>query len=311
MPELSVEISYTQEGVTGSIFPSSSLHVQDGRCRTHNKEGVYKTLQASEIVHSATEKPEWHEALEQVCTDFDRQNCLNGLFRVRFWGSAKSPDNQTEAACVTLHPWDTYEYTSPVHEKSRVVLRSLGTPTGRTDGLRKSEDEVLASISEFVVQSLDSCDGLMSKLDCKLLRAFIAWTSLHPERVKTYHRLQEKITQQRSDQADAAKVPDDVQAIRAQMSNRLDAADACDLCGSQIPITATNLTAVCESGHPFTRCSLSLLSIQEPGISKHCALCERQFLDSSKLGPHDSQSLFGRLFDAFDTCPYCGGKYCS
>lgn len=115
--------------------------------------------------------------------------------------------------------------------------------------------------------------------------------------------------------------------------------------------------AYCPQGHPFgrllpsylthlcltkhaARCALTFLPLLEPGITKRCMSCKREFLDeqshpgipmkvSQRLGPiniSDSDfepidpaqenrkrvkhSLAAVLFDRFDTCPYCGGKFC-
>lgn len=311
VPELTIEVTPAPEGMTARIIPSSSLSAQNPTQSRQNEQHTHKNLQEDGTVYSATGKLGWHEALDRVCAGFDRQNHLNGLFRVRFWGSAKSPDDQVEAACITLHPWDTYEYTSAVHEKCHIVLRSLcPSPEQPADHL-KGENEVLLSVLANVIQLLDSRDIRYSTLDRKLLQAYTAWASLHPEQTETCRRLEEKVTEQQRGPTVAENSADDVQASRAQTPDGQDAgfcptsADLCNICGSRIPITAT----ACEAGHPFSRCSLSLLSIQEPGISKYCAVCERQFLDISKLGPQDSQSLLVRLFDALDTCPYCSGKY--
>jgi len=309
--KFTIEVTPASKETNARIIPFPSLSAQDPTQNSQHEKHAHKNLQEFATLYSPVENLQWHEALERVCADFDRQNHLNGLYRVRFWGLAKSPDNQVEAACVTLHPWDTYEYTSAVHEKCHVVLRLLGRPLVQPADHHRSENEVLMSISETIIDLLARQRIRYSTLDCKLLRAYSAWVSLHPEQAETRHRLEEKIRAQQHGPTDTENSADDVQASRAQTLEGLDAellaqsADLCSICGSQISLTAT----ACESGHPFSRCSLSLLSIQEPGISKQCAMCERQFLDISKLEPQDSQSLSVRLFDALDTCPYCSGKY--
>jgi len=310
--ELSIEIMPVRDGVTGTIRPSSLANVQNTRSRNLSEIGVYDTPHEDKIVHGLIEKREWHEALEQICTEYDRQNDSDGLFRVRFWAFAKSPDSQMEAACITLHPWDTYEYTSAVNEKSRVVFRSLGTPGGSSAVFHRSEDDVLESVLKFVVQALHGREDPLSALDDKLLRALYAWTSLRPG----YAEIQETIRKEWTDHTGTAYSSSDVRPDCAQILSGLRpdsgllGEDLCDICGSQIPVTATTAIALCSLGHPFSRCSLSLLSIQEPGISKYCEVCGRPFLNISKLGPQPGQSLLIQLFDEFDTCPYCGGKYC-
>src|ERR1700753_1866748 len=79
----------------------------------------------------------------------------------------------------------------------------------------------------------------------------------------------------------------------------------------------------------IARCSLTLLTIQAPFISKHCGICGRQYLNETQLEvsaqhitssssnePHESvpqlqqhSSLAILLLTASSSCIYCGGKY--
>jgi hypothetical protein len=62
----------------------------------------------------------------------------------------------------------------------------------------------------------------------------------------------------------------------------------------------------------LARCGLSFLAIQEPGISKYCSLCQTEYLDEDSLVLMRGGKLsrtFSELFEAFDTCLYCGGKF--
>lgn len=88
------------------------------------------------------------------------------------------------------------------------------------------------------------------------------------------------------------------------------------------------------------RCAITFLPLLEPGIAKRCIKCKREVFDewahpeihmrlSQRLGPINTSngniedvgpaqgasglvkhSLASALFDKFDTCPYCGGKFC-
>ena len=148
--------------------------------------------------------------------------------------------------------------------------------------------------------------------------------------------------------------------------------DICTFCGKMV--TWQNLVeATCVAGHPYgeffdylcteywgiktdqinqpikiARCSLTFLTILEPGISKFCTRCNRAFLNEhiissripssatnttnthdlsipaivGKEGTEDDKndndnendqkqgfSLADMLFQTYDTCPYCGGKF--
>lgn len=79
---------------------------------------------------------------------------------------------------------------------------------------------------------------------------------------------------------------------------------------------------------------MTFLAIQEPGISKFCSLCGTEFLDISDdreeeeatadtangagnvTGGNEQEesqkglrSLYDRVIEFFDTCPYCGDKF--
>ena len=134
--------------------------------------------------------------------------------------------------------------------------------------------------------------------------------------------------------------------------------DLCPFCpATQSSIPFDNfIEAYCPQGHSFggfiyplptcpyltspaARCALTFLPLLEPGTSKRCIYCRREFIDerfhpeietrvSERLNPTNMDgsskenigvvpqntiparhSLSSLLFDKFDTCPYCGGKF--
>ncbi len=58
--------------------------------------------------------------------------------------------------------------------------------------------------------------------------------------------------------------------------------EECRICKSYIELESIRW-ARCAEGHQFSRCGLTFLAIQEPGISKHCTLCDTQFFDEWAL----------------------------
>ncbi|KAF2211295.1 hypothetical protein CERZMDRAFT_98606 [Cercospora zeae-maydis SCOH1-5] len=123
--------------------------------------------------------------------------------------------------------------------------------------------------------------------------------------------------------------------------------EQCKIC--QHPIAFENFKwARCQQGHQFTRCALSLLAIQEPGITKHCGVCDLQYFDEGIAPDFQSDhqdiemadvlqgevpstspandgwvkisqsggatarakaTLARLLFAACDVCIFCGGKF--
>lgn len=60
------------------------------------------------------------------------------------------------------------------------------------------------------------------------------------------------------------------------------------------------------------RCGLSFLSIQEPRISKYCSFCRTEALDEEYVAIARGRKLCklaSGLFETFDTCLYCAGKF--
>ena len=114
-----------------------------------------------------------------------------------------------------------------------------------------------------------------------------------------------------------------------------------DICGVAAPI---NLVRNCVLTRYIDRCALTFLAIQEPGISKICDTCGREYLDEDTALERDAinsaifisradqsdkaanesamasqtptdpvitedQSLAHALFKAHDVCIFCGGKF--
>lgn len=122
----------------------------------------------------------------------------------------------------------------------------------------------------------------------------------------------------------------------------------CQICQQPIPFESLRWSK-CSTGHEFARCALSFLSIQEPGITKSCGICDLQILKDSTVAdvtsaaediemtdvpapegdeeiPADDtwveishnqdnkdlrpkMTLAQLLFNACDVCIYCGGKF--
>ncbi|KZF25041.1 hypothetical protein L228DRAFT_258517 [Xylona heveae TC161] len=65
--------------------------------------------------------------------------------------------------------------------------------------------------------------------------------------------------------------------------------ETCDMCGKGIPWEDPHYGR-CEGGHIFVRCALTLLTIQAPGISKSCSICQTRYLRDDYLTRAASQS---------------------
>ena len=127
------------------------------------------------------------------------------------------------------------------------------------------------------------------------------------------------------------------QSSEAQVDIALNS-EICRICEEPIFFESIRW-ARCRSGHQFSRCGLTFLSIQEPGFSKCCDVCGVQVLNEWKLSgltstglpsnvdtsseafrngesadvqlqqAEPTASLARILFAALDFCVYCGGKF--
>lgn len=106
--------------------------------------------------------------------------------------------------------------------------------------------------------------------------------------------------------------------------------EICSICGEQLK-WHNEQAAQCQQGHVFgksyphcgsqdtltrfiDRCSLTLLAIQKPGISKFCASCNREYIDKNHILRDDEplsdstcQQMVSTLFKTFPRCIYCEG----
>ncbi|KAJ9660173.1 hypothetical protein H2198_002679 [Neophaeococcomyces mojaviensis] len=269
------------------------------------------------IIHRLEDRPQWQETLKDIVAEYNSKHRLGGLFRIRFWGIVLSPDQDTEAACVTLHPWDMYEYTSNVLEKCHLVFRTVQNQSTAAFLQQKTANEVMTSVLDFVVTELRSRTEVISTIDQAFVRVLHAWTARNPDRSHWQAVLEASVaSRSKSEQTvvDGSDVSGDdfidAQTILSKpFPPTIAAPETCDICGTPIDMSDDSNSSNCVNGHVFSRCSLSLMSIQEPGISKYCSGCDRQFLNMSKLKPQPGQCLTSKLFDEFDVCPYCRGKF--
>lgn len=307
-PPVSVQITISEDSLATEASQRISAVLREFACSVSNISVPQskRTTGNGDISYQLSNESEWKDALENACHNYSMKNDLNGLFRVRFRGYAVSPHRDVEATCVTLHPWDMYEYTPLGSESCYIVFRALHTAAQMAESEGDSEITVLEKASSFISNVVASRDLKWNALDRKLLQAYRSLALSQPTLVSA--------TAGRGILNAALKMFGDtengtsmVNAYEKDTGATL--GENCAMCGSTINMTLPISSAACQLGHHFIRCSLSLILIQEPGISKRCSGCSRQFLDIPKLGSLESPSLAEELFDEFDVCPYCKEKY--
>lgn len=257
--------------------------------------------------------------MAEVRTKYDVENDLGGLALAKVWGVASC--KSLVAACFTLHPGDMVEYIQTAEERATVVFSY--TDENRNDDLLPSSaltEKDLGELAPPIAQQ-------------NIVEWALGW----------------KEEQGALDDAMSRQIVDAVGCLQREGSSS--AFETCEICGEGVEWIDFK-EARCTNGHEFLRCALTFLAIQEPGISKYCSSCGRQYLDGEKLpfastetitnGLTEPPSVNGRhgevfelarpngearehkecepfpkthlalacqIFEHFDTCVYCGGKY--
>ncbi|KAK5447843.1 hypothetical protein LTS15_009342 [Exophiala xenobiotica] len=266
-------------------------------------------------------------ALRKPRADFDAKFSLGGRIRTRFHGIALSPDKSQAAACVSFHPVDMIEAVIPAHQHTLIVFTTIREKAKVVNSM-KDDSAVHEEILTFVAAT--DPDLILSDLDRSIARNAVALIHKDFQSSQFLMDWADSMSQQFSNlrfpvastneggvgkgNSNQNKMDLDKGVPNATESGHGNAAltsatpEQCEICDGPIPFSA--LTPVkCINGHQFSRCNISFLAIQEPGISKYCAKCGRQFLDVGKLKVPDGPSLSQALFDKFDVCPYCQGKF--
>lgn len=239
---------------------------------------------------------------------FDQTNNLDGHVRLQVWGAAKDANSEYAGLCFTLHPSDMVEYSTPGHQTTTVVFERLREPEpSRMDGQSQTDLQYSRAFLQFVDAALSYANS-KSRLDMSLVLVAAGlcrmlfpheFENLRPENLSAFTGVGLGTDSENSNET-----------VPYPQNPNSQGPEVCDICGSAIGLDADRVVARCTSGHQFTRCQISFTAIQEPGISKYCSQCGRQFLDLEKLRPEEDPCLNRVLFAEFDVCPYCHGKFC-
>ena len=304
---LSIVISF-RRGVAGSACPDLVLSCEHRReewafqgrtqnCYSH-PNGLFPP--PTEAIAAALAKPQ---------QDFDKQFNLQSHVRVKHWGAAKAPDGRITAACVTFHASDMIEHTIPSSERCTLVFAPLPAteediPTYASEGDPRREIlQWLAASTSIDNMTIDKDLKLVGVAAACIYTAFSDDASLMEwSRAAAILADNSKIGKD-ADAGGDAPMEDSSGFVRGTIK------ELCEMCTAAIGISQDLRSGRCSRGHTFARCGISFLAIQEPGISKYCSRCGKAFLDLAKLEPHEGPSLRKDLFEEFDVCPYCRGKF--
>ncbi|RMZ77861.1 hypothetical protein DV738_g4094, partial [Chaetothyriales sp. CBS 135597] len=241
-------------------------------------------------------------AIADSVQQFNEKHHLGGRVRVRAWGSAADPTGTYAAACITLHPSSMLESVDV--SKDNILVPLVTTGDGVQSQADPNPEHAIRRILSWVKAHTND-DNVKSELDIKLLRNTVSIISSEFS--------QDSELMQWAQEAERHRLPvltgnDSIQTGNdsTQTAPAASSPESCQWCGADIPLTDPDKlsAARCSNSHVFNRCGLTFVAIQEPGISKYCTRCGKEFLDMSKLeasaaGP----SLASALFEEFYVCP--------
>ncbi|KAL6245055.1 hypothetical protein RBB50_007830 [Rhinocladiella similis] len=296
----------------GGVPKALSVNVQigPGNAQTdHALHEMFLSIQNSGMPlepdqnHGVSET-DFEPALRRPRVDFDARFSLSGNIRTRFYGISLSPDKSRAAACVSLHPTEMIEAVMPATQHTLVVFSNIRSSAEATE-----PEKTVMVVLEELLSFISSVDPSLVRpgLDQKIIRSAISLTLSDPTTFGKFTDWAKSMSDylanaQHEDNMDLDK------EVEGLTGSGLSYQENCEVCSAAIPFS-DSVSARCVNGHEFSRCNISLVAIQEPGISKYCAKCGRHFLDIASLKLPDGPSLTRTLFDEFDVCPYCQGKF--
>ncbi|KAL2810008.1 transcription factor IIIC subunit delta N-term-domain-containing protein [Aspergillus granulosus] len=287
--------------------------------------GATKAFMDGQEAEAPSRAP-WKDPIEDIRERFDIDHDLGGLAVSRLWGLTSVQG--LVAMVVTLHPGDMVEYRTSAEDRMTVLFSTpngqpaqiesipffRGNPAVFPGFLNEHHDVVLRYIFRFG-------NGAKQALSPKVLYAAACCAIVQSQNGELLSNAREVLQSLAAthgvDMTDEiAKCSEPGSFIDAKPAGLLDAVNGeiferCDVCGSGISWDSAQ-EAQCGNGHVFVRCNLTFLAIQEPGISKFCSRCDREYLDEDLIGPSSEDGLQQSckiLSDVFDTCIYCNGKF--
>ncbi|KAJ5995973.1 hypothetical protein N7499_012114 [Penicillium canescens] len=243
------------------------------------------------------QRPRWKHIIDDCQEQFDLDLDLGGNSISRIWGL--SSYRNVTAILFTRHPTDMLEYRVASDDKSTIVFSSElehGPATSFLFAPQISNGESLVHVQResalnFVLPG-DDGDVEPDKESQQLVYVAICCTitgsknkSLLTHARKSLERL--AIVTGADLSEEMRKCNGESTAIAARSADQLSGPggqifERCDICDAGIGWHSAQ-EAKCANGHLFTRCGLSFLAIQEPGISKYCSLCQTEYLDEDSL----------------------------
>ncbi|CEL09641.1 hypothetical protein ASPCAL12774 [Aspergillus calidoustus] len=310
-------------GMTVAIQPESKTPVL--HLGTIEGHGATKAFVYGGEADEPSRAP-WKDQIEDIRERFDIDRDLGGLSVSRIRGLTSVQG--IVATAVTLHPGDMVEYRSSAEDRLIILFSTSDgqlTQTEHVPFLRRNttfSPEFLTKRRDVVLRYiLRSGKEAKQALSSKVLYAAACCAIVQSQCLDLLSNAREVLESLASNHGvdltdEIAKCSEPGSFIDAKPAELLDAAndnvfERCEICGSGIGWDSAQ-EAQCASGHVFVRCNLTVLAIQEPGISKFCSRCDSEYLDEDLIGTTSERELqpsCKTLSGIFDTCILCNGKF--
>ncbi|PYH46992.1 uncharacterized protein BP01DRAFT_372838 [Aspergillus saccharolyticus JOP 1030-1] len=275
-------------------------------------------------------KAAWRNQIDEMREQFDFDRDFGGLAVARIWGLTSC--NDIIASATTLHPGDVIEYRTASEDR---VIITFSTTTGAVaqelpDAQASTPDPNSPSGPDSPGSRRDAAlrhilnsqhdERGRPPLSGKILYAAACSTIVACDNEEIIEQARQVLirlaTVTGADlNEEISKCSTTNSTVAAKPSGELSGPgshlfERCDICDAGLAWYSTQ-EAQCAAGHLFVRCGLTALAIQDPGASKFCSGCGQEYLNEDEMDASDLelQRSCQSLFDLFDTCTSCGGKF--
>ncbi|KAL8871130.1 MAG: hypothetical protein Q9174_002974, partial [Haloplaca sp. 1 TL-2023] len=254
-------------------------------------------------------KTAFEEQLSDLLDNFDRKRDLGGLSFAKTWGLACW--GPYLACCSTLHPGDMVEYNLPSYERCHILFCQIGAPDDVSEDeefpwesrpINQGHDSTRVII-EDLLPGVSGIGNIHSPVDYKVVfsiccAAMVVADTLSLQTIQSFlHRLSASSSINFDLEKDMLEDNDTLTLSADQRISRLNEHarsrckdlqdtgfyrmyDKCSICDAMV-LWKSLTEATCTLGHLFGRCALTFLAVTEPGISKYCESCNREYLNDA------------------------------
>lgn len=248
--------------------------------------------------------------VQMLQKDFDQRHDLGGLSIAKTWGLASW--GPYLAICISFHPGDMIEYMLTSGERCHIIFSLMdatgsvvedadfpwqkSSPSFHQEDKPYVHNEVLTKSTFQRFYDFSDCRVLFSTCCAAMISsgtqmAELIETALQQLVTSTGINLELELSLLRDTRSSHLSAASCVKSLNEIIISRSgekgrshwqELHDFCSVCDEVILWTSVT-EASCVNGHQFARCALTSLPIKEPGVSKYCESCHREFLDESVL----------------------------